>query len=355
MADVPGFTRPTLTQIQEGIRDDINTRLIGAESRLRRSTLGVLAAVFAGSVHLLYGFISFIAKNVMIDTAQTAWLERHASIWGVTRKASAFASGTATVTGTDGTVLPTGAELQRADGVLFTVDTDGTIAGGTATVEISAQAAGTDGNTDAATKLNLVSPVVGLNTELTVAGTGVSGGVETESDDGLRARLLLRIQETPHGGVETDYEQWALEVSGVTRAWAFPNELGMGTVTVRFVMDDRAGTIIPDAGEIATVQTYIDTKRPVTATTTVVAPVLVPLAFTINVSPDTAAIRAAITAQLTDVLFRDGAPGDTIFLSRIEEAISLAAGEFHHTMTVPAANVTHTAGEMPSLGTITWV
>ena len=146
-----------------------------------------------------------------------------------------------------------------------------------------------------------------------------------------------------------------LEVSGVTRAWAFPNELGMGTVTVRFVMDDKVGTILPDASEISTVQAHLDTKRPVTATTTVVAPVLVPLDFTIFVNPDTTAIRDAIEAQLTDLLLRDGAPGGTIFLSRIQEAIALATGEFHHTLTVPAANVNHSPGEMPGLGTITWV
>ena len=87
MADVPGFTRPTLPSLQEQIRDDVNARLVGSETRLRQSTLNVLTAVFAGAVHLLYGFISFIAKNVMIDTAEAAWLERHASVWDITRKA----------------------------------------------------------------------------------------------------------------------------------------------------------------------------------------------------------------------------------------------------------------------------
>lgn len=349
-----GFSRPTLPEIHGQIRDDINTRLPGAEARLRRATLNVLGAVFAGSVHLLYGFIAFIAKNVMIDTAQTVWLERHGSQWNIFRKAATFANGMATVTGTDGAVLPVGAELQRADGALFSVESDGTIVAGTATVNVSAQAPGIDGNTETATKLTLVSPIVGLMSELTVASPGISGGVETESDEGLRERLLLRIRETPHGGSKTDYEQWALSVSGVTRAWAFPNELGAGTVTVRFVMDGKVGSILPDAGEVATVQAFLDTKRPVTAEATVVAPTQTPLDFTINVSPDTAEIRAAITARLTDLLFRDGEPGGTIFLSRIEEAISLASGEFHHTMTAPSDNVTLTPGAMPSLGSITW-
>ena len=99
--------------------------------------------------------------------------------------------------------------MQRADGALFTVDSDGTITGGTTTVDVSAQEAGVNGNTDTGTKLNLVTPIVGVESELTVAGTGLSGGVETESDEDLRERLSLRIQEPPHGGIVTDYVQWA--------------------------------------------------------------------------------------------------------------------------------------------------
>lgn len=353
MASVPGFTRPTLTEIQRSILDDINTRLPGAESRLRRATLNVMAAVLSGAAHLLYGFISFIAKNIMIDTAETAWLERHSSIWGVTRKAATFATGTATITGVNGFVLPLGHQVQRADGVLFVTETDGEITDGEAEVVVSALNAGVEGNTEPGTKMALVSPYFNIDSEMTVVT--LSGGVGVESDDDLRARLLLRIQETPHGGIKTDYEQWALEVGGVTRAWAYPNELGAGTTTVRFVMDEKAGTIIPDAGEVATVQIYLDAKRPVTAAVIAAAPALVPMDFTINISPDSASIRNAVQAQLTDMLYRDGAPGNTIFLSRIQEAISVASGESYHTLTSPSANVTHTPGQMPSMGVITWV
>jgi uncharacterized phage protein gp47/JayE len=81
----------------------------------------------------------------------------------------------------------------------------------------------------------------------------VADGSDEESTDELRARLLARLQNPPHGGNATDYEAWAKEVSGVTRAWSYPLELGAGTVTVRFVRDDDASPI-PDAGEVAAVQ-----------------------------------------------------------------------------------------------------
>ena len=50
------------------------------------------------------------------------------------------------------------------------------------------------------------------------------------------------------------------EVPGVTRAWAYANHLGLGTVGVFFVMDDKVGTIIPSGGEVADVQAYIDER-----------------------------------------------------------------------------------------------
>ena len=104
----------------------------------------------------------------------------------------------------------------------------------------------------------------------------------------------------------------------------------------------------------AAVQDYIDERRPVTAQVTVLAPVAVPLALTIALTPDTTAVRAAVTAELQDLLRRDAKPGGTILISRIREAISVSAGEQNHVLTVPSVDVTHAAGEMPTLGTITW-
>jgi uncharacterized phage protein gp47/JayE len=155
------------------------------------------------------------------------------------------------------------------------------------------------------------------------------------------------------GGARSDYEAWALQVAGVTRAWVYPLENGPGTVVVRFVRDNDT-SLIPDSAEVAAVQAYIDDLRPVTANVTVEAPTASPLNMTIQLTPNTAAVRAAVTAELTDVLQREAAPGGTILLSHLREAISVAAGEVNNVLTTPTADVTHAAGEMPVLGTITW-
>lgn len=183
----------------------------------------------------------------------------------------------------------------------------------------------------------------------------LTGGTDQEDDASLRARLRARIQQPPHGGALYDYVNWALEVPGVTRAWAYASELGLGTVTLRFVRDDDTPSIIPDAGEVDAVQDYVDFRRPVTAALTVVAPEPVELDFTIEVFPDTAEVKASVEAELVDLLRREAIPAGTILISRIREAISIAAGEENYVMSSPSADITHTINQIAVMGEITWV
>ena len=348
------FSRPTLRTLIDRTIADINARLPDADARLAFSNLNVLAYVNAGTAHGLYGFIDWLSRQIIIDTAEVEFLDRWAGIWGVTRKAAAPATGNVTFTGTNGSTISIGTLAQRADGVQYQTTALGTIASGTATVAVVAVDGGAASNAVAGVALSLVSPVAGVNGAATVASGDLTGGADAEIDTDLRDRLLARIQQPPHGGAKDDYEAWALEVAGVTRVWVYPNEMGIGTVVVRFVRDADA-SIIPDAGEVTAVQTYIDARRPVTAAVTVAAPVAVPRNFTIQLTPNTAAVQAAVQAELADLIRRESEPGGTILLSHIREAISIASGETNSIVTVPAADVTHTTGQMATMGTITWV
>lgn len=348
------FTRPTLQQLIDRIAADIEARLPGADARTRRSNLAVLARTQAGAIHGLYGYLDFLSRQVMPDTAEAEILDRHASLRGVTRTPSTAATGNITLTGTNGIVVPTGTELQRSDGALYKTTADATIASGTATAAVIASALGAAGNAIVGIVLTLTSPIAGITNTATVAAGGLVSGTDQETDADLLVRLMEKIQTPPHGGAKADYVGWAKEVSGVTRAWCFPLEGGAGTVYVRFVRDNDA-SIIPDAGEVAAVQAHLDDVRPVTAVVTVAAPTAVPLNLTIDLTPDTTAARAAVTAEIQDLVKREAAPGGTLLLSHIREAISLAAGETNHVLTVPAADVTYTNSQIGTMGTITWV
>jgi uncharacterized phage protein gp47/JayE len=347
------FTRPTLQQIIDRIAADIEARLPGADARTRRSNLAVLARTHAGAVHGLYGYLDFISRQVMPDTAEAEILDRHASLHGLTRTPSTAASGNVTFTGTNGVVVPAGSELQRSDGALYTTSADATISSGTATAAVSARALGESGNSDVGIVLTLISPIAGINNTATVASGGLVGGTDQEYDADLLVRIMERIQTPPNGGSAADYVAWAKEVSGVTRAWCFPLEGGAGTVTVRFVRDNDA-SIIPDAGEIAAVQAHLEEVRPVTAAVTAAAPTAVPRVFTIALTPNTQSVKDAVTAELTDLIRREAYPGGTLLLSHIREAISIAADETNSVLTVPSADVVYTSSQIGTMGTITW-
>ncbi len=347
------LSRPTLKDLIERIATDIEIRLPGADARLRRSNLTVFAAVEGAVANGLYGYLQEISKEAIPDTA-IDWLERWAAVWNVTRLAAVRATGAVTMTGNAGEVVPIGTLIQRSDGAQFSVIANTTLVGGTASVNVQSALAGQLGNTVAASTLLFVSPVAGVNAACVVTAGGIVNGTDTESDASLRSRLLKRIQRPPQGGSVTDYENWSLEVAGVTRVWVRPLYSGAGTVQIFFVRDNDA-TYIPDAGKVTTLQNYINNLRPVTAAVTVAAPTDTPVNMTIALTPNTADIQAAVIAELKDVFLRDAQPGGTILISHLREAISIAAGETNHVLSVPSADVTATAAQIRSLGVITWV
>jgi len=346
------FNRPSLEELNTRTDTQLASRL-GIAAFLRRSVLGVVSRVLAGASHLLHGHISWAFKQLFPDTAETTYLDRWASIWGIDRKTAAVAEGYATLVLTAPAVIPIGTLLQTAAGVRYetTELIDAETLGNTA-VAVKATETGEAGNTSSPVVANLLSPIAGVSSAGTI--TSAAGGTSDEADSQLRSRLLARIELPPHGGAESDYEMWALEVPDITRAWVFPENTGAGTVGVSVVVDDLVGGPIPDGAKIAEVQAHLEEVRPVTAIVTAFAPVAAPIDPTIELVPNNATVQAAVEASLQDMLKREAVPGGTILLSHIREAISIAAGETDHDLVSPVADVTASTGELITLGAITW-
>lgn len=347
------FNRPSLTQLIERARADLDAWLPGADSRLRAAVLDVLVRMHSGGMHGLYGYLDYLSEQIIPDTADAEHMARWASIWGIQRKSAIAATGTATGTGTNGTIIPGATVLVRADGARFLTNAAAVVVLGIVSVAVTAEDAGAIGNCPTGQALTLASPIAGIASQMTVASPGLSGGTAEEADAELLARLLLRIRNPPHGGNATDYKQWALAVPEVTRAWVYPNWLGAGTVGVAFVIDGRVDPI-PLPADVTAVQTAIDADRPVTASVTVFAPIAVPLTVSIAAQPPTPEVEATITAELRDLLFREAEPGGVLLVSHIREAISIAPGEYDHVLISPIANLQAGAGEMFVFAGVDW-
>jgi uncharacterized phage protein gp47/JayE len=346
------FNRPTLSDLIARVRGDIQTRLPGADAALRHSVLDVMARTEAGLASGLYGYLDWIARQILPDTADAEILARHASSWGIVRKAAQATQATATATGTNGVVIPAGTEMQRADGAIYVSTAAATISAGSAPVAIEASGAGSAGDVEVGTVLTLSSPIGGVNAQLTVASLDRTG-TDEEDDSSLRSRLLSRMRQPPLGGSKDDYVAWALAQPGVTRAWPFENWMGLGTVGLAFVMDGRED-IIPTEDDVDAIKAALDVLRPVTADLIVFAPDTLAVDIELQVFPDSLAVRAAITSELSDFFAREGEPGGTIYPSRASEAVSLSEGEFRHVLVSPAAPVTAAPGQIPILGEVTF-
>lgn len=345
--------RPSLAELVSRTEQDFASRL-GLSTVIPRGPLAALARVVAGSTHLQLGRIDYQVAQTWPDTCDTENLDRWGALLSLPRKAAVAAAGTVVFVGVDGSTVSQGSLVQRADGVQFATQSPATVLGGTANVPVLAVVPGSLANTPALAVLALASAVTGTINSVTVDGAGLSLGADQELDAAFRRRLVQRLSAAPGAGTADDYERWALEVAGVTRAWPRPANQGPGTVGLTFVVDDDPVSIIPSATKVAEVQAYIDARRPEPASVLVFVPALVAVNFTIHVEPDTAEVRAAVAESLADLFRREGGPSSTVPLSHVREAISLAPGENDHVLTAPTADLVLTGGQIPSVGTITW-
>lgn len=352
------FVRPTLAELIDRVRGDLRGELEIGGPLLRRAMVDVLGAVWAGAVHTLHGFLDFLSRQLFADTAERDALLRKAASYGIFPVAADYATGNVTATGTNGTQILAGTVIRLDAATSYVVTTGGTITAGSAVLVVKASIAGIVANLIAGSAVALETPIPGANSALTVGPGDIEGGVDEEGTEEVRARFLLRLQEPPEGGADQDYEGWALAVPGVTRAWVYPLELGLGTVVVRFVRDLES-PIFPDSGEVAAVQAALNAQRPTTDAPTALSPTSLAVAFTIHLVPDTADTRAAVTAELSDLMARVAEPGDgagrgTVLLSAIFTAIGVADGVIDYTLTVPSGSVVPALGQLPTVGTITW-
>jgi uncharacterized phage protein gp47/JayE len=373
------YIRPTLSDLLNQVAQDQAAALPGSDGLLRFSNLSVLGRVQAALAHLHYGYLDYIAREAVPFTATGENLQAWGALKNVTQKPATSATGIVTLPSTSGASLPAGSVITRGDGVLYLSTQDVTATGSTIAVPAQAQAdpsglTGAFGNCAVGTAMTLSVPVDGITSSGTVT-TAFTGGADIETPDALRGRIMAAFQTTPQGGAKSDYVTWALQVPGVTRAWAVPNGFGTGTVVV-FVMFDNAesanggfpvgsdgvsandpgpggvprGTVA--SGDQLTVANYLVSLQPVTALVYVVSPVANPVPFTIKGIP--AAAQSAVRGAISNVFLRNGAPGGSIKIANVWSAIAAVSGVDDFVIVSPAADIANPAGRLPTLGAVTW-
>jgi len=319
---------------------------------MRRSDAAVLARTHAASVYGLYQYQAWQFAQHRPDTCDEEHLARHAADRNVPRKQATYAAGYVAVVGNVGAEVNVGDRMERG-GVLYEVVQGAALSAGAAAVGVQALDAGSAGNQPAGAKLQFISPVLGVESVATVDADGLHGGTELEALDDWRARVVEAFERVPHGGSADDYVAWAKEQPGVTRAWVKRNWVGPGTVGV-FVVNDAATPITLTPAQLDEVKAGMQAKRPVTADLYLLTPELVPVPYTLGVTPDTPAVRAAVEASLQALHARSSELGGRLLHTHIGEAISGARGEQDHDLVIPAEDVVPEPHQLLEYGGVTW-
>ncbi|OKP27668.1 baseplate J/gp47 family protein [Serratia fonticola] len=379
------FKRPTLTELRDKNRIQLESELRKTGSLLRFSNMRILADADAGLSHLHFGYLDYIALQSTPYTSTDEWLSGWAAMKSVYQNA-AYAAQTVAYqfSGTPGAKVAKSIVLNRGDGYQYRLDAGVTI--GPDGIGVGALTAilpdivsdpsggGMSGNADAGTILTLDVALPGIESSGVMIEPAV-GGADIEEQENFRARMLLAYQNPPQGGSDTDYKQWALAVPGVTRCWVKRRLMGVGTVGVYIMCDGNDETnhgfpvgtdgisqlddwgAAKATGDQGRVADHIYPLQPVTALVYICSPVAKIINFEIsgisNVGSD---VTMAIDAAIDNVFFEGGNPDGTgkIFVSDLNRAIGDIDGTAGFILESPNVNILLGVGELPIRGEVNY-
>lgn len=246
-----------------------------------------------------------ILNNAFFDTADEEHKEQIAlDRANITRKAATFASGEVTITGEAGTEIPKGTQVASDFAIFDTVEDAVVGDGGSVTVGVICETAGTIGNVPIGAVYEFPVTISGLNTVTNAAA--ITGGYEKENIDDFSARYHAAITKTSGAGTEADYEAWATSVEGVAAARCFGRTPTVGSVTTYIMNSEHKAA---SAELVQAVHDYIETKRPSPATSIVysVTEVEVDVSVTVYIASGSISdYEEAITEAIEDYIMGIG-------------------------------------------------
>jgi uncharacterized phage protein gp47/JayE len=313
------FPRPTVWTIYNRIRADLESRVTGGVPIPPVSFLGIMDLVFSGAIHLTYGFLEWIYRQIFMDLSDEIGCRRWGSILNVPRKPAVHCTGSVAFTGTAGEVVPSGSEIVNADGYTFITETDFTI-GTSVSVVAVAETAGADFNTYDSV-MSLTSAIDGVDSTVAIV-SGFTNGEDQATLIEWKDDILFRLQNPPRCGSAADYRRWAKEADvAVRRVWCFPAEqwAGAGTVGLCVAMSDLSPV---SADVLSTVSAYVEGVRPVPARIAYFTVTPLSTSYYLSMSPNNDDTLAAAEAALRKLHVQEAGPSQMIKLTHIYGALS---------------------------------
>lgn len=336
---IDDLTKTAATLLQQAMleADAKNTSQSNADVAVARANQQAIAFVQGVGIHGAYQYLrNHISKQAIPTTSSDEWLDEWLNAYDIPRKGGNFSTGKVLGTGIASEILIAGTLMTHTNGFEYVVLEDSvTDENGNLSVTVQCTIEGIAGNLSEGETLSLVSTEAAIDPEFVVTESGITDGTDEETDAEAIYRLRQRLANPPRGSSPTDYERWALKVAGITRAWGVRAPFGATTAGV-IIMADRNEDGLPTETQKQAVHDYIrDPERGPPDELFVIIPTPKYIDVELSIDPDTQTVRDAIELELKDLFYREAVPGGRIPVEHIEEAISIASGEYNHTLYSP--------------------
>jgi uncharacterized phage protein gp47/JayE len=359
------ITFPTATEFSDQILADIEGAVGQNSPILPKAFLRVLSKALGGALALVCRIIRWSYAQIFPATADEEALQRRAAEYGLSQRPAVAVVVDVTVTGDNDTQIPAGT-VWSANGYQFSQNALAVISLGTVTVRLTCTEGGAAPTPIAGDDFTVASPITGIASA--EAAAIISEGEDEETVEEFRVRVMARCSHQPQGGSAADYVDWAMEVPGIIKAFAFRTAAGEVTV---YPLESSSGTSrVPAAGKLAEVLDYVSnpSRRPLCADVLVAAMTERTVDITITtLNPSDATTKSAIEAEARRYLYAayprqypdEPNPTNVITAAAIWATIRDAGSSAASlTMTVSGTGeVTRYElddGEIVKLGAITW-
>lgn len=257
----------TYEVIKERILDGNISNIDKKEGSFTNNMISPIAVEFART----YMEFEHILNILFVTDSYGEYLDKKANEFGIYRKMGTKANGIVRVYGAEDTVIPRNATLTTNTGLVFIVSRQDYIKEEYVDLVIEASEIGEIYNIEA-DELWSTSISDGVNTIEVNKIKNTSkfvGGVEIESDDQLRERILEQARNPATSGNEQDYINWCKEIDGVFNVTVRP--LWNGPNTVKLIISDEDKQPLPES-IVTKCDEYIQSIRPIGANVTVSNP-----------------------------------------------------------------------------------
>lgn len=254
------FALPDFLQVSE---EDIHQRMLKSLPRNYDLSEGALIydvtkPVAMEKAKMIEYELTLTMMMMFPQFAEGIFLDWHGTPIGVTRRPAVPSTVDVTFKGKENTLIPAGTQVstvgdEKSSGIIFKTLKEAMI-DETGVINVRAEAAepGVIGNVPPESIQSLLRSIPGVQS--VINQEAATGGINTESDESFKSRIIDRHRNKPLSGSSKDYIRWAKEVPGVGEVIVLPLWEGPGTVKV-LIADSNGDLASPEL--IASVQQHI--------------------------------------------------------------------------------------------------